>query len=504
MIDLSSSATAQRAALLARRCSARDLLEATLSRVARVNPGLNAIVHVDAARARADADASDARIADGTARPLEGLPISIKDAWDVAGMVSTAGAPAFKARVPELDASPVARLRAAGAVIFGKSNVPVFSGDFQTYNPLYGVTDNPWDAARSPGGSSGGAAAAVAAGLSAFELVSDLGGSARWPAHACGVFGLKTTWGLVSTWGHVPPPPDRRIPRNPELMVAGPMARTAADLALVLDVIAGPRDPAIKADPFAPARHASPKGLRVALWAQDPFAPVERACSDAVLRAADALARAGAIIDDKARPGVSFEEAYEVFAVINHAVVAYGLPAKMRDRMAASARQYARGDLSHRALQSRGARLTPDDYNDINARRLAVKRKWARFFTGCDVVLCPVAQVGAILHDPSPDIHARTLDVDGVKIPYLDFLKWASLATGADLPAVSAPVMLGPDGLPRGVQVIAAAGEDRSVVAVAGMIEALVAMPGLGAPFSAKRGRWHAEHDGWGAGCRAG
>ena len=473
MIDLLSSAAALRAGLAQRAFSSSELVEATLTRIAAVNPALNAVVQLDAEAARAGALAADARLAAGEARPLEGLPITIKDAFDVAGMVSSAGAPNYKDRVPAEDASPVARLRRAGAIIIGKSNVPVFSGDFQSYNPHYGVTNNPWDVTRSPGGSSGGAAAAVATGISAFELGSDLGGSLRWPAHACGLFALKTTWNLVSTWGHVPPPQERRTPRNPELMVAGPLARSAADLGLVLDVIAGPRDAAAPCEPFAPARKTSPKGLRVAVWLDEPFAPADASVNAAVRMAAKWLADAGAIVDEQARPGVSFEEAYEIFAVINHFIVGYGLPPKLRDKIAAQAQNYQRGDLSHRALQARGARLTPGDYNSLNARRLAMKRKWARFFQRCDAVLCPPAPVGAIAHDHRPDFFARSLMVNGEAHAYLDFLKWASLAGGADLPAAVAPVMQGPDGLPRGVQVITAAYEDRTAIAIAAMLESL-------------------------------
>jgi amidase len=268
-MDLTSSATALRQCLLTGETSASALLEATLARIDAVNPALNAVVARDEGAARAAAADSDERLAAGHPRPLEGLPITIKDSFDVAGMVSTAGAPAFRERRPATDATAVARLRAAGAVILGKTNVPVFTGDFQAFNPVYGLTRNPWDPERSPGGSSGGAAVAVATGMSAFELASDLGGSARWPAHACGIFGLRTTWNLVPFWGHLPPLPERRMPRNPDLMVAGPLARSAADLDLVLPVLAG--EAALK-----PPRRIEPAGLRVAVWAQDPFAPVER------------------------------------------------------------------------------------------------------------------------------------------------------------------------------------------------------------------------------------
>ena len=473
MTLLTASATELRQRLLAREISATELLDATLQRIDAVNATINAVVATNPEAAREAAAESDRRIAAGEGRPLEGLPITVKDSFDAADLASTAGAPMFKDRVPGVDAAAVARLRAAGAVIVGKTNVPVFTGDFQAFNPVYGITRNPWDAERSPGGSSGGAAAAVAAGLAAFELGSDLGGSIRWPSHACGIFGLKTTWNLVSVWGHVPPMPERRMPRNADLVVAGPMARSAADLDLVLPVIAGPFNDPSATTPLAPPRRSSPQGLRVALWLDEPFAPVQADVAMSVRRAAELLREAGAVVDERARPGIRFEEAFEVFSLLNHAIVAYSLPPKVRDRLQRAAAGFAPGDLSHRALQAKGARMTPGLYQQVKARKQRMEALWARFFERYDVVLCPPAPVVAIPHDPSPDFHARTLDIDGTPKPYLDFLVWASLATSADLPAAVAPVMRNPQGLPSGVQIIAARGEDRTAVAVAGMLEAL-------------------------------
>jgi amidase len=477
MPDLTAPAHKLRDALRSRQIGAAELTRAALARIAALNPALNAVVMLDEAGALKAALESERRIAAREARPMEGLPITIKDALDVAGMVSTAGLPGFKARVPEEDASVVARLRAAGAVILGKTNVPVFSGDFQSVNPIHGATNNPWDMARSPGGSSGGAAVAVATGMAAFEAGTDLGSSIRWPAHATGVFGLKTSWGLVSTWGMVPPAPDRRPPRNVDLVVAGPMARSAADLAMALAVMAGPREASLPATPLKPARNRSPKGLRVALLTHDPFGPLAGDVVAGVQNAASMLAGQGAIVTEIVRPPVSFHEAYEVFALINHMVVAYGLPPKVRARIQAQAAGFTAGDLSHRALQARGAAIGPGAYQALQMRRMALKRQWARFFAQYDALLCPPAPVLAIPHDHAPDVFARVLTVrdsagNETTRPYLDFLVWAALATGADLPAAVAPVDRTRAGLPRGVQIICAEGEDMSAIAVADMIEA--------------------------------
>jgi amidase len=473
MLNLLDSATNLRAALLRREFSAQDLLSAAFSAIGRLNPALNAIVQTDAAAAWQAAAESDMRIAQGEARPLEGLPVTIKDCFEAAGMVTSAGAPALRDYIPKQDASAVARLRRAGAIILGKTNVPFLTGDFQTYNSIYGTTNNPWNLDFSPGGSSGGAAAAIATGMSTIELGSDLAGSIRWPAHCCGIFGLKTTWNLISTYGHIPPMPEFRLERNPELLVAGPLARSAGDLSLALEVLAGPRAPSMAAQPLAPPRQLSPKGLRIALWLDEPFAPVEADVAQAVRKAALMLEAAGAIVDIAARPAFTFEEAWEVCAVLVHALIGVGLPEKTRERLAAREHNFASGDLSHRALQARGMRLDTPDFLEIQGRRQRLREAWARFFKRFDAVLCPPAPVGAIRHDHKPDPHARFLEVDGSSRPYLDLMQWACLATGAGLPAAVAPVMLGADGLPRGVQIITASGEDHMAVACAAMIEEL-------------------------------
>lgn len=465
--------TELQALLRAGGITAVELMTAVLSRIDAVNPRVNAVVALDQEQAMAAAHEADRRFNEGSERPLEGIPVTIKDAFDVAGLVSTAGAPGYADRVPTTDASAVARLRNAGAIIIGKSNVPLFSGDFQAYNAVYGVTNNPFDLSRSPGGSSGGAAAAVATGMSVFELGSDLGGSIRWPAHATGVFGLKPTWGLTSTFGHVPPPPERRLPRDVDLSVAGPIARSAADLDVLLAILAGPRDPLAPATPLAPPRASEPSKLRAAVWLDEPFAPVDEAVRDAVVTAATHLGDAGARIDYTARPDFPFEESFEVYALLNHAIVAAGLPDAVRDKLAASASQFTPGDLSHRALQARGARLSAETYQDILKRRQALKRRWAEFFERFDVLLCAPAPVAAIRHDHNPRFHERTIEVNGEKRPYFDFLMWSSLATISHLSAAVAPVKQDARGLPCGVQIIGPEYEDRTVIAVAGMLETL-------------------------------
>jgi amidase len=463
----------QIALLASRKLSARELMDLTLQRIDKLNPVLNAVITLDREGALTAAADADGQRTKGLARPLEGLPVTIKDALDTAGMRTACGAPNLKDRVPTEDATVVARLKAAGAIIIGKTNVPMFCGDFQSASPLSGRTANPWNPAFSAGGSSGGAAVAVATGMSSFEVGTDQGSSVRWPCAANGITGLKSSWGLVSTWGVVPPPPEKRTLRNVDVVSAGPMTRHAADMDMLLGVMAGPRDIRVPGPVLAAPRHGSPRGLRVAMWLDEPFAPVDARVSDGVRAAATLLAGAGAEVDETARPTFRFAEAYEVFALLNHWLVGYGLPARVRDKIAAQAASFAPGDLSHRALQARGMRMTPGLYQELNARRLRLKRQWAQFFTRFDVVLCPPAPVAFLPHQEDPNVMARTLDVNGAARPYLDFLHWASPAASSDLPAAVAPAGLTPEGMPRGVQIIAPAMEDRTAIAVAVMVQEL-------------------------------
>lgn len=460
------SATDLRSALLSRAISACELVAAAIATIERINPAVGAVVATDFERALAAAKDSDGRLAAGTARPLEGLPITIKDSFAVTGMPTTSGLPALRDYRPADDATTVARLRSAGAIVLAKTNVPLLTADLQTYNSVYGCTSNPWNLDRSPGGSSGGAAVAVATGMAALELGSDLAGSIRWPAHCCGIFGLRTTSGAISTLGHVPPLPGQAEATMDEIAVAGPLARSAADLALALDVL-------MPLDGTSEDRGIAPAGLRVAVWLEEPFSPVDSTVAEAVRRAAHWLEGAGAKVDTFARPAVSFAECWEVFAFLCHRAVAPAMPDEMRARIVASARGYEPEDRSHRALQARALALDPTEQALLESRRLRICDAWRQFFEEFDIVLCPPASVGPIPHDHDPDPFARQIRVDEEPRPYFDLMHWAALASAAGLPAAVAPVMLGDDGLPRGVQIIAPAGEDRKAVAVAVMLEAL-------------------------------
>jgi amidase len=476
---LIASVADQLAMLRTRAMSCHELMTLTLQRIETLNPTLNAIVYGAYEAGLQAALASDARYRSNDARPLEGLPVTIKDAFDVKGMPCTAGSPVLKDNVPDQDAAAVERLRQAGAIIIGKTLVPAFCGDFQSFNPLHGVCNHPWNIDFSPGGSSGGAAVAVATGMSSFELGSDQGSSVRWPCATNGITGLKTSWGLVSNWGIVPPPPERRIVSNLEVVTVGPMARHASDLDLLLPILSGPRNPRIAGKRLPSPRGAgadgvlSPQGLRVAVWLDESLAPVDDTVRDGVHHAASLLAEAGAEIDAAARPAFRFEEIYEVFALLNHWLVGYSLPARIRDRIGAKASLCSPFDLSHSALQARGMRMTPGLYQQVHARQLRLIRQWAAFFEKHDVVLCPPAPVACLRHDHEPNIMARTLDINGSKRPYLDFLHWAAPAAAGNLPAAIGPAGFTWDGMPRGVQIIGPTMEDRTPVAVAALLQDL-------------------------------
>src|SRR5690554_3436697 len=242
--------------------SAAELLDLYLGRIDRLNSAYNLVVATDLDRARAAAKEIDSARASGDPLgPLAGLPVTIKDSYEVAGMPATCGLEPLRDHVPERDADAVTLLREAGAIPFGKTNLPAGASDWQSFNPIYGISRNPWNPERTVGGSSGGAAGAVAAGFTAFELGSDIGGSIRIPAHFCGVFGHKPTYGMVPLRGHIPPPPGMLA--QPELGVAGPIARSASDLALLMPILA--QGPA----PLAPPRHERLADFRVGVWMGD-------------------------------------------------------------------------------------------------------------------------------------------------------------------------------------------------------------------------------------------
>ncbi len=471
-VDPFSTATEMVGLLGAGEVSSRELVDLHLERIERLDGRLNAVVTVDAAGARRRADDLDRTLAHaGPIGPLHGLPLTLKDCWATAGMRTTAGSPGMAELVPHADAEVVVRLRAAGAVIVGKTNLPEEVTGQETANVVFGRTCNPWDPNRTPGGSSGGAAAAVAVGLSPLEVGSDSGGSIREPAHCCGVYGHFSTSGLVPLAGHLPSVPVDDIGADVDLMAAGPLARSADDLALAMQVLAGL---APLAEPPAPER------LRVGVWLDAPEMAPSREVASLVGAAADALASAGASVREAA-PAFDTAEARDVAFQLWVAASASSADDDQHAQVVERAARTSAGDRSLPALRDRAQAMSHRDWQGLDARRRSMTRAWAALLGEVDVVVCPVSPVPAVRHDPEPgEVDsvdrrlARTIDVDGQARPYLDQIMWNVVVGMAGLPSTVVPVGRTAGGLPVGAQVVGRPHADGLTIAVAGLVGALV------------------------------
>jgi amidase len=475
MADLRSlDATAMVQAMDAKRISALEFLDASIAQAHKLKAPVNAVVAEDPEPARAAARAIDDRRAKGetseTLGLLAGLPMTIKDTFDVTGMPASSGLKAYLGRAAG-DAAAVGRARTEGAVIWGKTNVPVLAGDWQSFNALYGTTNNPWDVERTPGGSSGGAAAALAAGITPLEIGSDIGGSLRIPASFCGVFSHKPTYGLVSQRGHVPPKPGSAA--EADLNVIGPMARSARDLRLLLSVLANGPVPA-KAAP------AALNGLKVALWLEEPAFILDAEVRLTVEAFVADLASAGAVVDPVASP-VDAEALLDVYLQLLYPIIAADFPPAQRrslELLRGPAKWF--GGRANWARLALAATLSHRDWLIANERRAQMGRAMRRFFERYDVLIAPIAPVTAFPHDHRPFARRKLICSDGRKIPYDAMLRWIALATCCGLPATAVPVGLSQRGLPVGVQIIGLRGGDSKTLAVAQAIEA--ALGGFRAP----------------------
>ncbi len=432
-----------------REISSRETLDYFLARVATLDKTINSVVTIDAERARAEADAADAALARGAVRgPLHGVPMTIKDSFQTAEMRTTSGAPELANFIPQEDAWPVARLREAGAVIFGKTNLPIYAGDLQSYNAVFGTTNNPHDLTRTPGGSSGGSAAALACGLTPLELGSDIGGSIRLPSHMSGVVGHKPSYGVVPAHGQIPGPPGTLT--LADLAVAGPMARSIEDLKLGLEIMAGPNrweQPAWRLE-LPPPRRQALKEYRIAAWLDDPYCRVEPAVRTLLENAARALAQAGATVDMDARPAFSLEKVTDTFFALLQAALAGGTT---RDKIELYATDT--GDTSL-AKTRRLLAMRHREWLSYNERRMQMRKRWEEFFQQWDIMLLPVMPCPAILHDHSEPMSARVASVNGEQRPYWELLTWMAPAGACYLPATVVPVGRLANGLPVGVQIV--------------------------------------------------
>jgi len=459
-------------ALAKRRVSSRELVDSAIARIEALDSKINAVVVRDFDRARAAAAAADAALAEGERRPLLGVPITVKEQFGVAGLPTTWGNPKFKDWRPEVDALAVQRLKAAGATILGKTNVPVALRDWQSYNDVYGTTNNPWDLSRSPGGSSGGSAAALAAGFVPLEFGSDIGGSLRAPAHFCGVFSHKPSLDLVPQRGSGPPQTPA-IPVRGDLAVIGPMARSAADLALELSVAAGP-DELTEGIGYKlalpPPRHDRLADFRVLVIDKHPLCPTAESITTALNRLVDRLGklevrvvRENPRLPDLAQTGRIYRELLAAFFIAD-------LPPETLERAATAVKDLPADDQSLAAAQLRGLTISHADWIRKSRIRSGLRARWLALFEDVDVVLCPPMPTVAFPHDHSPQF-ARQLDIDGVKVPYNDQSVWAGIALLSGLPATTIPISRTEDGLPIGMQIIGNYLDDRTTIAFAGLVE---------------------------------
>ena len=449
-----ATAAEMAAAVRTKNISARELLRATFDRIDRHNATLNAIVWQDRDRAMARALDADEALARGRGSgALHGVPVTIKESFAYRGSPSTWGVPALKDANSARTAVAVERLESAGGIVVGKTNVPVMLGDWQADNPIHGTTNNPWDLTRTPGGSTGGGSAAIAAGLGSLTIGSDLSGSIRIPAHFCGVYGHKPSLGLVGMDGFQPGPWDGSPGYPMDLAVVGPLARGARDLELALDVLAGPNGDDAKAWTCRlPApRHTRLEGFRVGYVLDDAMAPVS---SDIAALHDDLLAvlgKSGATLTRGWPDGVDLHSHVETFQFLVMALVT------------------ADGDEQQRASQPHARWLHE------TRQRLAFRARWHTYFESHDVFLLPTAFTTAFAHDHSQPIENRVVDTPDGKRPYLrDMASWISLASLAGLPATVAPIGRTRAGLPAGIQIVAPRWEDRTAIEFAALLSDVI------------------------------
>ncbi len=445
-----STAGGLAAALAAGEVSAVELCDAAISRIEALDGPINAVVVRDFDRAMDAARVADAALARGERRPLLGVPMTVKEAFNVAGLPTTWGIEAAKGWIAPRDATGVERLKAAGAVILGKTNVPPMLADWQTDNPVYGRTNNPLDLTRTPGGSSGGGAAALVAGMVPLEFGSDIGGSIRVPSAFCGVYGHKPSHDLAPQRGHTPPPFDGA---GPPLNVVGPLARCVSDLSLALDILAGPDEltgVGYRLD-LPQARHAGIGEFRILIVDSHPLAAVDSEIRQTLHDLAARLAAAGANVAYESDLLPDLTVAQSAYWTLLTTVMSRGGPPQ--------------------AALGPGTISAHDWMNALDVQ-LDCRRQWGRLFESFDIVLAPVMGVVAFPHDASP-FNDRIHVIDGQQTPYAAQIAWPAIATLANLPATAFPAGKTKSGLPIGLQAIGPYLEDRTTLAFVRLLEGL-------------------------------
>lgn len=466
-----------RRALRAKKVSAVELARDAIAQIERHDKAINAVCVRDFDRALKAARAQDRLIAKGKGGALAGIPMTVKESFNLAGTATTWGFSQHRDFIAAEDALIVARSKAAGAVVLGKTNVPVSLADWQSYNDIYGVTGNPYDTGRTPGGSSGGSSAALAAGYGPLSLGSDIGGSLRVPAHFCGVYAHKPTYGLVPARGHTPPPLPP-LPFDRDLSVVGPMARSAGDLADLLDVIAGPDE--LEAGvgyrlALPAARHKGLKGFRILVLDTHPLMPVAGSIRAAIDRLAGQLAKAGAKVKRESALLPNLEEAARLYMRLLMSFLGATFPPEAYASVKDKASALKPEDTSLAAERTRGIVMSQREWVMYNGQRAVLRAKWRAFFGEFDALLCPIMPTPAYPHDHAPDQTQRVIRVDGKDYPYQDQLFWPGVATCPGLPSTAFPLGqadgLPAGGLPMGAQIVGPWLEDRTPLRLAELIE---------------------------------
>ena len=451
-------------AIRKKQISSYELTQQTFARIDKFNPQLNAFAY----QLREDSllrakQADEAQAGGKSLGVFHGVPVHVKESFAVAGHPCTWGIPALKDSKAPSDSEVVTRLRGAGAVLIGATNVPIALGDWQSYNQIYGTTNNPWDVKRTPGGSSGGSASALAAGLGYLSVGSDIGGSIRVPAHFCGVYGHKPTLDLVDMQGHSPGGQHQAPGFSTLLAVGGPLARSAEDLLAALRLLGGPADYSAKAWKWAlpAARHESLREFRIGYVLDDPYCPVTPETSAVLENAIQKLEKAGATLKQGWPARFKLEELNQNYRFHLDAFTFSTEPQEQREgeRKEAAASGKAVPGLASFA-----------DWQQQNFRRLWYRAQWQSYFDEFDVFLSPVAFTTAFAHDHSEPIDKRKIaTVDGPR-DYDDFLSWIAPATLTGCPATIAPVGLGEGGLPVGLQIMGPYWEDGTPIIFAKLL----------------------------------
>ncbi|MBT3227276.1 MAG: amidase [Deltaproteobacteria bacterium] len=458
------SAVALVNAIQEKKISACELMEYFIERTERLNPEINAIVAKGYDQARKKAIDADKALARGESMgPLHGLPMTLKDNLQIIGMPATYGSELLAEFMPTENSDVTESLLDAGAIVFGKTNLPLFAMDAQTFNDVYGQSNNPWDTSRTPGGSSGGAAAALAAGLTGLEIGNDIGGSIRLPAHFCGVYGHKPSYNIVSMHGAKFPliPIDTKFPADIDLAVNGPLARSAEDLKLAMDVVVGAPSYQRKAIKISlpESRKQILSEFKVGVWIDDPLFPPDSDSGAVLSDFIDRLAETGVTLVNK-KPNIDLRTSHELRAAL--AISALSLSGPHEEYL--KALEDRNSDDEYAQFWGKSMTMEHRDWLFLDYIRSFERQQWDDYFNDVDVMLCPVASIPAHPHDHTP-IETRTVQFNGETANYLDVvIPWNALSLVSYLPATVVPAGFTPGNLPVGIQIIGPYLEDLTAI----------------------------------------